>query len=148
MPIKTQLRADLTTSLKAGTTLRTSVLRALIGAIEAKEKAGKTPVELDQPAQLAVLAAEAKTRRDSARIYTDANAIARAEIETREVEVIERYLPVQIGDTELNELVVREVAALEKPSMRDMGRVIKQIKSVHPRVDGKRLSELVRAALS
>lgn len=148
MPIKTQLRADLTTSLKAGTTLRTSVLRALIGAIEAKEKAGKTPVELDEAQQLAVLVSEAKTRRDSARIYTDANAISRSEIEAREAEVIEQYLPTQISDAALNQLVTGMVSALENPSMRDMGRVIKAIKAVHPLVDGKRLSELVRAALS
>lgn len=144
-----QLTSDLTTAMKARDTERTGVLRQIIGAVRFEAKAGAVEKELSDDEVLKILAREVKKRRDSAQIYTDANAPERAATETAEADLIETYLPAQLSDDELQALVGAVIADVGATSVRDMGAVMKEASArAGASADGKKLSTLVRAALS
>ncbi|WP_421741165.1 GatB/YqeY domain-containing protein [Cellulomonas sp.] len=144
-----QLTSDLTTAMKARDTERTGILRQIIGAVRFEAKAGAVEKELSDDEVLKILAREVKKRRDSAQIYTDANAPERAATETAEADLIETYLPAQLSDDELQALVTAVIADVGATSVRDMGAVMKEASArAGASADGKKLSTLVRAALS
>lgn len=144
-----RLTADLTTSLKARDTLRTSTLRQVIGAVRHEAKAGTVERELTEDDVLKVLTREVKKRRESAQIYTDAGAPERAATETAEADVIEEYLPTRLTDEELAALVDAVVADTGASTLKDMGAVMKEATArAQGRADGKALSALVRARLA
>ncbi|ADG73448.1 hypothetical protein Cfla_0535 [Cellulomonas flavigena DSM 20109] len=144
-----RLTADLTTALKARDTLRTSTLRQLIGAVRHEEKAGTVARELTEDEVLKVLAREAKKRRESAQIYTDAGAADRAATETAEADVVDEYLPTRLSDDELAALVDAVVADTGASTLKEMGAVMKEATArAAGRADGKALSALVRARLA
>jgi uncharacterized protein YqeY len=144
-----QLTSDLTTAMKARDTERTGVLRQIIGAVRFEAKAGAVEKELSDDEVLKILAREVKKRRDSAQIYTDAGAPERAATETSEADLIETYLPAQLSDDELAALVQAVIADVGATSVRDMGAVMKEATArAGASADGKKLSTLVRGALS
>ncbi|MCC2336350.1 GatB/YqeY domain-containing protein [Cellulomonas wangsupingiae] len=144
-----RLTADLTTSLKARDTLRTSTLRQVIGAVRHEAKAGAVERELTEDDVLKVLAREVKKRRESAQIYTDAGAPERAATEAAEADVIDEYLPTRLTDEELAALVDAVVADTGASTLKDMGAVMKEATArAQGRADGKALSALVRARLT
>lgn len=145
-PTLDRLTADLTTAMKARDTARTSILRQVIAAVRTEEKSGSTVKELTEDDVLAVLNREVKKRRESAQIYSDANAPERAANETAEADAIETYLPARLSDDELAALVTADLGAT---SMKDMGAVMKEATSrAGLAADGRKLSTLVRAALT
>ena len=146
-----RLTADLTTSMKARDAFRTNTIRQVIGAVRAAEQAGPSVVELDDEQVQAVLASEVKKRRESAEIYTNAGATDRATTETGEADLIESYLPTALSEADLDEVVAAVIAETGATSMRDMGAVMRAAQSAaasRGRVDGKVLSQRVKAALS
>ena len=144
-----RLTADLTTSLKARDTLRTSTLRQLIGAVRHEEKAGTVARELTEDEVLKVLARESKKRRESAQIYAAAGAADRAATESAEADVVDEYLPTRLTDDELAALVEAVVADTGASSLTDMGAVMKEATArAQGRADGRALSTLVRARLA
>lgn len=148
-PTLDRLTTDLTTAMKARDTDRTSILRQVIGAVRAEEKAGPEVKELTEDDVLAVLAREVKKRRESAQIYAEAGADDRAANETAEADAIETYLPARLSDDELQALVAAVVADLGATSMRDMGGVMKEATArAGLSADGKKLSALVRSTLA
>lgn len=148
-PTLDRLTADLTAAMKARDADRTSVLRQVIGEVRAETRTGAVQRELTEDEVLGVLAREVKKRRESAQIYTAANAPERAATETAEADAIETYLPARLSDDELAALVTAVVADLGATTMRDMGAVMKEATSrAGLAADGKKLSTLVRAALA
>jgi len=147
-----RLTADMTAALKARDTFVTATLRQAVGAVRAEEKAGKVARELTEDQVQAVLVAEVKKRRDSAKIYTDAGADDRAATESAEADLIESYLPAALSDEQLDELVAAAIAETGATSPREMGQVMKaanaKATATGARVDGKALSAKVRAALA
>lgn len=148
MTLKDTIRTNMTAALKAKDELRLAVNRALLGAIEAKEKGGKTVIELSNADILQVFKSEAKKRRETAGIYTGAGALDRAERELAEAAVIDEYLPAELDDAELAALVARAVEAVKATTMHEMGAVMKVVKAAAPTADGKKVSDLVKAALA
>jgi uncharacterized protein YqeY len=151
--LKDRLHADVITSMKAGDRLKLTTVRNVLGEISTREKAGKTPVDLDDAQVTALLQKEAAKRRETAKIYTDAGAPERAAAEIAEAEVIEAYLPKPLTAAEVEAIIDDALAALTadglEPTMRQMGAVMKPVTSrVAGRFDGKLVSELVRRRLS
>jgi hypothetical protein len=151
--LKEQLHADVITSMKAGDRLKLTTVRNVLGEISTREKAGKTPVELDDTQVTALLQKEAAKRRDTARIYSDAGAADRAAAEIAEAEVIEAYLPKPLTAAEVEAIIDETLAALaadgQDPTIRQMGAVMKPVTArVAGRFDGKLVSDLVRKRLS
>jgi uncharacterized protein len=129
MGLKARLRDDLTTAIKGRDELTKSTLRMALSAITAAEVAGDTARELDEPEVLRVLAKEAKKRVESAEAFDAAGRGELAAKERAEGEVLDRYLPSQLTDAEVDELAGQAVQAVteqlgEAPGPRQMGQVM------------------------
>ncbi|HHU39022.1 MAG TPA: GatB/YqeY domain-containing protein [Propionibacterium sp.] len=154
MSLEEKLHTDMVTALKARDSALVTTLRMAIGAIKNEKVAGKSARELSEADEVAVLQREVRARKDSAQAYTDGNRPELAEKELAEAEVLGRYLPAMLGDDELDAIVAEEVAAAEaslgeKPSMRQMGQVIKAVNTrVAGRAEGAAVAAKVKAALA
>ena len=152
--IKTRLKTDLVAALKAHDEARKSTVRMALAAIANEEVAGKTARELTDAEEQQVLAREVSKRKDSAEAYTAGSRLELAAKELAEAAILADYLPQQLTEAEIAAIVDEEVAAVsvalgEKPTMKQMGLVMK---AVTPRIagrgDGKVAAGLVRAALA
>lgn len=149
MTLKDTLRTDLTAAMKARDTTRSATLRMALTSVTNAEVAGDTAVQLDDDAVLKVLAKEAKKRKEAATAYRDANRPELADKEEAELAVLEAYLPQQLGDDEVEELVRRAVAETGATGMAQMGQVMKTVQPlVAGRADGAKVAAAVRAALA
>lgn len=146
--LKSRLHADLNAAMKARDEVTTATLRMALTAITNEEVAGKAARELSDDEVLRVLTREGKKRREAAEAFDGAGRGELASRERAEGEVLERYLPAQLGDDELSELVRAAVAESGASSVRDMGAVMKLVQpQVAGRADGKRVSDEVRRQL-
>jgi uncharacterized protein YqeY len=147
--LKSRLHADLNTAMKARDELTTATLRMALTAITTEEVAGKTARELSDDEVLKVLAREAKKRREATEAFADAGRTELADRERAEGEVLATYLPAQLDDAELSELVRVAVAESGASGPQQMGQVMKLVQPrVAGRADGKRVSDEVRRRLS
>ncbi|WAX59202.1 GatB/YqeY domain-containing protein [Jatrophihabitans cynanchi] len=147
--LKSRLHADLNTAMKARDELTTATLRMALTAITTEEVAGKTARELSDDEVLKVLAREAKKRREATEAFADAGRTELADRERAEGEVLATYLPAQLDDAELAELVRAAVAESGASGPQQMGQVMKLVQPrVAGRADGKRVSDEVRRQLS
>ncbi len=147
--LKDRLKQDLTTSMKARDELRTSTLRMVLTAIGNEEVAGKAARSLSGDEELKVLAREAKKRREAAEAFRSGGAVERAEREVAEEAVLEGYLPAQLSDEDLQQLVAQAVQESGASGPQAMGAVMKVVgPKVAGRAEGGRVAAAVRAALS
>lgn len=131
--------------------IRLRTIRSLRAAIQTQEIAARkgNDVSLDDDAVLAVLAKQAKQRRDSISQFQTAGRTDLVNTEKAELEIIETYLPSQLSDEELDGEVKALVSELGVSDMSGMGRVMGQAMSrLKGRADGKRVQAAVRAILS
>ncbi len=147
--LKARLHADLNSAMKARDELTTATLRMALTAVTTEEVAGKQARELTDDEVLKVLAREGKKRREAAEAYDAAGRAELAARERAEGEVIDRYLPKQLDDAELTELVRAAVAEAGATAPQQLGAVMKLVQpKVAGRADGKRVSDEVRRQLS
>ena len=149
--LKDQLRADLTTSMKARDTERSGTLRMLMTAIGNAEVAGKDRVELNDEQVLAVLATEAKKRREAAVAFDEGGRTEMADKERSELEVIVTYLPEQLSDAEIADIVTKAVeqTGAAGEGMKAMGKVMGIVSpQVKGRADGGAVAAEVRRQLA
>ena len=149
-----RLQTDLVTAMKAHDPVTLSTLRMTIAAIQNEQVAGKEARVLTQAEVITVLNREVAKRRDSAEAYTAGNRPELAAKELVEVEVLQRYLPTALTDSELDAIVAEEVAAAAAgigaaPTMKQMGLVIKAVNArAAGRAEGAKVAAKVRAALA
>jgi uncharacterized protein YqeY len=132
--LKDRLNADLTAAMKARNELVTATLRMALTAVRTEEVAGKAARELSDQEVLLVLAKEAKKRREAAEAFTSGNRPALADRERAEGTVLDKYLPVQLGDDELAALV-RE--GLQESGISEITQLGKAMKAVQAKVAGR-----------
>lgn len=146
--LKEQLHTDLNAAMKARDEVTVATLRMALTSITVEEVAGKQARELSDDDVLKVLTREAKKRREAAEAFDAAGRDELATRERAEGAVLDRYLPTQLGDDELGELVAAAIAEAGASSPRDMGAVMKiLVPKVAGRADGRRVSEEVRRRL-
>ena len=142
MQIADRIKADVTTAMKAGERDRVTALRLVLSELQKAAKEGGSD-------ELAVLRRERKRRREAETAYRDAGREDLASGEAFEAEAIEAYLPAELSDEELSELVAAAIAETGASSPRDMGQVIKHVMgAAGGRADGKRVSTKVKEALN
>lgn len=148
--LKDRLRTDLTAAMKARDEVRSSTLRMVLTAITNAEVAGKSARELSDDEVVGVLSSEGKKRREAATAFDDGGRAEMAAKERAEAAVIADYLPEQLTDDEIAELVR---AAVEQTSaagegMRAMGKVMGVVQpQVKGRADGGVVAAEVRRQL-
>ena len=147
--LKARLQHDLHDSMRARDKVRSGTLRMVLTAITNAEVAGDEARELSDDEVLKVVAKEAKKRKEASAAYRDAKRPELADTEDAELVVLEEYLPAQLGDDELREIVERAVASTGATGMPQMGLVMKTAQTeVAGRADGGRVAAIVRAVLA
>jgi uncharacterized protein YqeY len=140
--ITERIKADVTTAMKAGQRDRVAALRLVLSELQKAVKDGDGD-------ELAVLRRERKRRREAETAFRDAGREDLATGEAFEGQVIEAYLPAELSDAELDELVRRAVADTGAAGPRDMGKAIKHVMAAAGgRADGRRVSTKVKEALN
>ena len=127
MSLRAQITDDMKSAMKAGEKDRLKVVRLIMAAIKQVEV--DTRKELDDAAVLSVLDKMVKQRRDSVEQFEKGGRDDLAAIEKAEIEVLETYLPEQLSEEELDAMIEEAISATGAESIRDMGKVMGQIKS-------------------
>ena len=149
MGLKDSLKHDLTEAMRARDELVLSTIRLCLSAITNEEVSGKEARVLTEAEVIQVLSREAKKRRESAQAFADANRPDRAERENAEGEVIARYLPSPLSETELASLIADAMKESGASGPAGMGLVMKILSpKIAGRADGAAVSAAVRAALA
>jgi uncharacterized protein YqeY len=147
--LKEQLRADLTTAMKARDEARTRTLRIALTSISTEEVSGDSARELSDAEVLKILGREAKRRREAATAFADAGRDDQAAAERAEEQILAGYLPAQLDDAELASLVADAIAETGASGPAAMGQVMKAVTpKVAGRADGSRVAALVRSKLA
>jgi uncharacterized protein len=141
MSVLEQVQSDVRTAMKARDRERASALRMVVDVLQQDAKLGKGD-------EVAVLQRERKKRVEAAEAYEGAGRTDQAAAERFEAELIEGYLPQQLSDAELAELVDAAVAETGASEQRQMGEVMSALMpKLGGRADGKRVSAAVRERL-
>jgi uncharacterized protein YqeY len=141
MSVLEQAQADVRTAMKARDRERAGALRMIVDVLQQDAKLGKGD-------EIAVLQRERKKRVEAAEAYEGAGRAEQAAAERFEAELIEGYLPQQLSDAELAELVDAAVAETGASEQRQMGEVMSALMpKLGGRADGKRVSTAVRERL-
>lgn len=147
MSLTEQLQADMKTAMRDGDAHRRDTLRMAIAAVQnaAKDKRA----DLTDEEALSVLTKQVKTRREAIEAYAAAGRDDLAAKEQAEIDVLQPYLPAQMGEDEVRALVTEAIASSGASSPRDMGRVMGALMpKVKGRADGKLVSSLVNEELA
>lgn len=150
--LKSKLQEDLNAAIKERDELRSSTLRLTLTAITKEEVSGTTKRELSDDEVQKVIAREAKKRREAAEAFAQGGRAESAEREKAEGVLLATYLPKQLSDEELNDIVVQaveEAKAAGAVGPRAMGAVMK---IVNPKVaglaEGGRVAGVVKKLLA
>jgi len=148
MPIVEQINRDITAAMKAKEAERLSALRLIKTALKLRET--ELPGGVDDPEAIRVLNTLLKQRRDAAEQFRAGKREDLALKEENEARIIESYLPAAASQQEVELAVEDAIGAVAATSMKDMGAVMKsaRAKLEGKTVDGKALSDLVKAKLS
>ena len=147
MSLRDRIQSDVATAMRSGDALRRDVLRMAQSAAYNLEKREQRTLSEDDYAT--VLAKEVKTRRESVDAFRKGGREDLVAKEEAEIAILSEYLPQQLTDDEIRALVDEAVAATGASSARDIGKVMGWLSpKTRGRADGKRVSELVAAALA
>jgi uncharacterized protein len=142
MAVLEQVQDDVRAAMKARDRERAGALRLIVDVLQQDAKLGKGD-------EVAVLQRERKKRIEAAEAYEKAGRAEQASTERFEAELIEAYLPQQLSDEELGELVDAAIAETGAGEQRQMGQVMSALMpKLGGRADGKRVSAAVREKLN
>ena len=147
--LKDTINADLKTAMIARDTVRTQTLQGLKAAVLNEEVAKKVRDEgLDDASIEQIIAREVKKRDEAANLYDQGGNAESAAKERTEKEILAVYLPKQLSEAELSELVATVVETMQPEGMKDMGKVIGAVKAqVGNAGDGALIAKLVKEKL-
>lgn len=151
MSLKDRLTEDIKTAMKAREKIRLETVRSIKKAVLEKEVSVRPSGQesLTEEQEIEVLVQLAKQRRDSIAQYQQAGRTDLAEQETQELAILEEYLPKQLSDDEIQQVIDQIIAQVGATSPKDMGKVMgpamQQLKGM---ADGKKVQEWVKAKLS
>ena len=148
MALMDQVQKDMVEAMKAHEATRLDALRMLKTALM-KHKVDSMK-ELDESSELQILNMLVKQRRESAEMFRKGNRTELADKEEAELKIIESYMPSAPTEAEIDAAIAAAIAEAGAPTIKQMGLVMKaaQAKLAGKRVDGKALSDRVRAKLS
>ncbi len=149
--IRDDIKAALLSAMKSGDKDKVGTLRMLQSALKNRDIELRTAtVQPDDDALVTeVIQKMIKQRRESAELYEKGNRAELAAIETREISTLERFLPQQMSEDEARAAIAALIAELGAASMKDMGRVMAEVKSRHATsIEPAKASALVKTLLA
>jgi len=147
MTLIKEIENDLTDAMRSGETERRDALRLILAALRSAEKELQRPLREDE--ELQVLQRERKRRVEAAEAFRAGGREEQAVKEEHELEILEEFMPEQLSDDELEEIVDDVIAEVGATGVRDFGRVMADVMpQVAGRADGAVVSQLVREKLA
>jgi uncharacterized protein len=147
MSLIARIEEELKDAMRARDEERTGTLRLTLAALRSAEK--ELGRELKEDEELQVLQRERKRRTEAAEAFRSGGREERADLEQRELAVIEEFMPEPLGEEELERIVDDAIAETGATSLRDLGRVMADVMpQVAGRADGSTVSQLVREKLA
>ena len=148
--LKQKIQEELKQAVLAKEVLKTSVLRLLLSAINYSEiQKGSAGYEATDEDVLTVIAKEAKQRRDSIEEFKKAGRQELVDKETKELEILKTYLPEQMGEEEIKNLVKQAISQTGAKTVQEMGKVMGALMpKVKGKADGSLVSRIVKESLS
>lgn len=146
MSLKAQISEDMKNAMRAKDSARLGTIRLLQAAIKQREVDER--VELDDSSIIAVIEKMLKQRRDSIAAYESANRNDLADVEKFEVSVLQTYLPQQLTEEEIKDILEKVVTETGAAGIKDMSKVMAAIKPlVTGRADMGKISGLIKTRL-
>jgi uncharacterized protein YqeY len=148
--LKQRIEQDLKNAMLGGDKLRVSTLRIIKSTILYAEVAkGSRDVGLGDDEIVDLLFKEAKKRQEAAELYRKVGEDDRADAESAEKAIIEAYLPHQLSDDDLKQMVSKAIVGSGASSLKDMGRVIGEVKKqAGATAEGARIAHFVKEGLT
>ena len=145
--IKDRINDDVKAAMRSKDKERLGALRLIQAAFKQKEVDER--IELNDEQTLAILDKMAKQHRDSIDQFKKANRDDLVEVEQKELNIIEEYLPAQLSDDEINTLIEGAISETGAESMKDMGKVMGILKGqLQGRADMGKVSGLIKSRLN
>ena len=149
MSLQAQIMDAMKSAMKAKDSVALESLRAIISAILLAQTESGAKEELTEEAEIKLLQRLVKQRKDSAAIFTEQGRADLAEPELAQATVIEQFLPAQLSEDEVGEIVSKIIKSTGASGMQDMGKVMGEAsKQLAGQADGKTISTLVKKLLS
>ena len=147
MTLKAQISEDMKAAMRAKDSVRLSAIRLLLSAIKQREVDER--IELTDADDITVIEKMLKQRRDSIAAFESANRTDLADIEKFEVTVLQTYMPKQLSDEELNQIITQVIADSGATGAKDMGKVVGLVRPLVAGVaDMGKVSGLIKSRLA
>ncbi|MEK9755878.1 MAG: GatB/YqeY domain-containing protein [Bacteroidota bacterium] len=148
MKLEEKINESIKDSMKNKDSLRLESLRSIKSAILLEKTKSSVSSEIDEASIVKILQKLVKQRSDSAKIYLDQNRKDLADVENAQLKIISEFLPEQLSELEVNEIVDSVIKEINASSIKDMGSVIKHVnQKVSGRAEGRLVAELVKVKL-
>jgi uncharacterized protein YqeY len=148
MTLTEKISLDMTAAMKSGEKLRLETLRTIRAGLLEKQVEKRPSGGVKPEDELAVLSQAAKKRKEAATIYRENNRPELAELEEKELSIIQEYLPKQMTDGEVVERIKAIIAEAGAATPADFGKVMPLVmKELKGKADGKLIQESVKRLL-
>lgn len=145
--LKSKLQSEMIAAMKSGDKTRRGAIRLIMAAIKQREVDER--ISLDDEQVIAILDKMLKQRRESIKMYSDANRNDLVEVEEAEIEVIKEFLPEALSETKIDQMISHSIKETGAESMRDMGKVMGQLRPLMlGRADMAQVSSRIKAMLA
>ncbi|MEZ0182671.1 glutamyl-tRNA amidotransferase [Flavobacterium oncorhynchi] len=149
MSLQTQIMDEIKTAMKAKDTVALESLRAIKSELLLASTASGSKEDLSEDEEIKLLQRLVKTRKESARIFTEQNRPDLAEPELAQVAVIEKFLPAQLSEEEVEAVVAKIIAETGASGIASMGKVMGLASAqLGGTAEGKTISTIVKKLLS
>lgn len=148
MKIEEKINESIKDSMKEKNRLRLDSLRAIKSAILIEKTKSGSKDQIEESVVLKILQKMVKQRNDSAKIYLEQNRKELAEVEVSQANIISEFLPTQLSESELSEMIEKVIKEVGAESMKDMGKVISKVNErVSGQAEGRVIAEIVKKKL-
>ena len=148
MKIEEKINESIKDSIKEKNRLRLDSLRAIKSAILIEKTKSGSKDQIEESVVLKILQKMVKQRNDSAKIYLEQNRKELAEVEVSQANIISEFLPTQLSESELSEIIDKVIEEVGAESMKDMGKVISKVNErVSGQAEGRVIAEIVKKKL-
>tara|TARA_B100000530_G_C15888619_1_gene460489 strand:+ start:413 stop:865 length:453 start_codon:yes stop_codon:yes gene_type:complete len=148
MKIEEKINESIKDSMKEKNRLRLDSLRAIKSAIIIEKTKSGSKDQIEESVVLKILQKMVKQRNDSAKIYLEQNRKELADVEVSQANIISEFLPTQLSESELSEIIDKVIEEVGAESMKDMGKVISKVNErVSGQAEGRVIAEIVKKKL-
>ena len=148
MKIEEKINESIKDSMKEKNRLRLDSLRAIKSAILIEKTKSGSKDQIEESVVLKILQKMVKQRNDSAKIYLEQNRKELADVEVSQANIISEFLPTQLSESQLSEIIDKVIEEVGAESMKDMGKVISKVNErVSGQAEGRVIAEIVKKKL-